>query len=432
MAFFRSMIQKREFSLSRWQAWLDGGMSTTSAGVDVNDQTALKWSAVWGCVLVLSQDIAKLPLPVYRRLDDDSRTEAREHPLWGILNVAPNPYMTAYQLRQALQKHLGIRGNAFAKIDRENGRIKALWPRTPDRMDIEVVKGGLVYWYTLDDGTKVKHRPDEILHLKGLSDDGIVGYSPVEVFRDGIALALSYQQHATKSFGAGVRAPFILRGPEGFGSDKAKEFSQYWQETYGGSENAGKTPLIYGGMDVTNIGFSNKDAEFIDSPRFAAENAYQLWRVPPTKAMDFLRATYSNITETNIAYVVDSLMPWETNWEQEIHHKLLTEQERQTYYVEHNNYSLLKGTPAELAEVEETYVRSGISQVNEIRKSHNWKPVPGGDQNLVQMQMVKLEDAGKLPEPKEVSRNEPTTTPINPGRVNGSGKPDPGSSRAED
>jgi HK97 family phage portal protein len=421
--------ERREFSLARWAAWVDGELGGIE---DVNDQTALKWSAVWGCVLVLAQDIAKLPLPLYRRLEDDSREAAREHPLWDILNHSPNEFMTAYQFRQTMQKHIGVRANAYAKIDRDrNGTVKALWPRMPDRMDIEVVNGRLVYWYTLDDGRRLRYQPSEILHIRGLSDDGIMGLSPIEVFRDTIKLALAYQKHGTQQFGAGVRTPYILRAPEGFGPEKAKEFSEYWQKAYAGPANAGKTPLIYGGMDVTNIGFSNRDAEFIGSQRFAAENAYQIWRVAPTKVMDFLRATYSNITETNISHVVDSLLPHEINWEQEIHHKLLTVEERREYYVEFNNYALLKGTPSELSEVEETYVRNGISQINEIRRSHNWKPVEGGDQNLVQMQMVKLEDAGKLPEPQEANRNE-SNAPINPERVNGSGKQDDRSPRTED
>ena len=411
MAFLRRSFEKR-ISLTQWDDLMERAIYglPSATGLNISDSSALTWSAVWACVNVLSQDIAKLPLPTYRRLPNDAgREEARDHWLWKLFRVAPNPFMTPYAFRQTMQKHLAVRGNAYAWIDRApnpdpegdpyEGPVRGLYPRPPDRMTPKVVNGELEYEYREPGGGITPYYPNQIFHLKGLSDDGITGISPVETFRDGIGLGLAYQQHAGRTFANGARIPMFVELPSAPGKDALDKMRVDFQEQVAGIQNAGKIPFMWGGMTLKPIGFSNKDAEFIQSRQFSIEEACRIWRVPPHKVMDYLRATFSNVTEINIAYVGDTLMPWQVMWEQSIHQQLLPEAERGTYYVEHDNYSLLKGTPSERATVETTYVLNGVSNINEVRRSHNWNPVPGGDRNRVQMQMMPIDAPAGLAQP---------------------------------
>ena len=401
MSFFAPLLERREFSLARFADWMDRGYTTSQSGVDVNDQSALTWPAVYGCVQVLSQDEAKTPLQVFRRLGrngKDGREEATDHPLSGIFKYAANPYTTAYQFKQTMQKDLCVRGNAYALIYwDERGRTSSLWHRKPQYMCVEVKDGALRYKYDPCDGTPAEYYSyDQVFHLKGLSNDGIIGLSPVEIFREGIGLALAQQRHGLKTMQVGIRQPFGIKAPIDSNPENAIRLGTEFAKAFGGVDNAGKVPFFYGGMEPVPLGFSNADAQYIESMQASFAQACSIWRVAPTKIMDFLRATFSNITEVNISHVNDTLRPHQENWEQEIHLKLLSEEERLVYYVEHNNYDLLKGTPRERAEIENSYVASGVSQINEVRGSHNWNPVPGGDRNRVQMQNVPLEAADAL------------------------------------
>ncbi len=402
MAFLRQSFEKR-ISLTQWDSLLANAIYglPTATGVNVSDTSALTWSVVWACINVLSQDIAKLPLPTYRRLlNDAGREEARNHWLWRLFRVAPNPFMTPYTFRQTMQKHLSVRGNAYAVKEFDtDGSVKALYPRMPDRMTPKIANGELKYEYREPSGGITPFYPDQIFHLKGLSDDGITGISPVETFRDGIGLGLAYQQHAGRTFANGARIPMFVELPSAPGKDALDKMRVDFQEQVAGIQNAGKIPFMWGGMTLKPIGFSNRDAEFIQSRQFSIEEACRIWRVPPHKVMDYLRATFSNVTEINISYVGDTLMPWQVMWEQSIHQQLLSEEERDTYYVEHDNYSLLKGTPSERATVETAYVLNGVSNINEVRRSHNWNPVPGGDKNRVQMQMMPIDAPAGLAQP---------------------------------
>lgn len=406
-------------TIARWDELLDGFAGGQSgAGIPVDSGSALKWSVVFGCVQVLSQDEAKTPLNTYRRLGkygDAGRETARDHALWQRFRVNANPYMTAFVYRQTMQRHLSAVANAYSLIERDAYRnVIALWPRMPQSVRPKIESGRLVYICRTPGGAEERYEADQVFHLKGMSDDGIIGISPIDMFRDGIGLGLAYQRHEAGMLKNGANPPWYIEFDKEVGAEKAQEVLEKFRTAYSGVENAGKIPGMYGGMSAKSLGFSNEQIQRIEALHFGVEEGCRMWRVPPTKLMDFLRATFSNITETNIAYVNDSLRPHQENWEQEIHFKLLREDERETYYVEHDNYDLLKGTPKERAEIECAYVDKGISNINEVRGSHNWNPVAGGDVNRTQMQNVPLESADRL-----AQQNSPATQP---GPAKGTGR----------
>ncbi len=391
MSFLRTVLERREFSLEKFEQWMDGGYSLSSTA-NVTENDALNVPIVWGCIQVKSQDIAKTPLKTYRKLKGDlGREEAPDYPTHDLFRVAANPYTTAYQYRQTMQKDLEVTGNAYSIIQRDrSGDIVALYHRRPHTMCAEVKNGGLEYIYTAPSGRKIPYPAEEVFHLKGLSHDGLTGISPVSVFASGILLAQQQQKHGLKTLESGVRAAFAIKTDPSIGPDKARELAAEFSKAYGGQANAGKIPIFFGGMEPLNLGFSNVDAEFLGSRQFTVEEACRIWRVPPPKVMDFLRATFSNITEVNQSYVGDTMMPIQENWTAEIHLKLMSERDRKEFYVEFDNFDALKGTPKERSEVEVAYTNSGISQIDEVRRSHNWNPVPGGNVNRTQMQNVPL------------------------------------------
>jgi HK97 family phage portal protein len=391
---FQPLAELREFSLQRWESYLDTGATFNNA-VHISPSAAMTWAVVWGCVNVRAQDIAKVPLPLYRRLGmngEDGREEATNHPVWWLLKVEPNPYMTPFVFRQCMQGHKDTAGNAYAWIERDKrGYPVALWPREPDWYRPEIVGGLLKYRYRLN-GEIQYDDPQNVFHLKHLTRDGLVGMSPVEYFREGISLGLGYQSHAANTFRNAARPSLVASTPNvNLSPDKAKEIGKSLTDQYSGTSNAGKILVAYGGMELKPWGFSNKDAEYIESMRLSNEDACRIWRVPPYKVMDYTQSAYANMATASQEYVNDSLRPDQIMWEQEIASKLLGQRDRSVYYAEHNNEELLKGTPLERAQVENMRLMNGTSSIDEVRRSHNWKPVAGGDKHRTQMQMVPID-----------------------------------------
>lgn len=389
------MVERREFSLAKWEAWLDTGGGATAVGLNVTDESALTWSAVWGAILVKSQDIAKTPLPLYRRLGangDGGREEAADHPLHPVLRRSANPSMSAYVFWQTLLLDYYTRGNAYALIVHGLGGVEALYPRPASRMTPRLDGGALTYEYAQPSGLKKTYQAAEIFHLRGLSRDGITGMSPIEVFRDGIGLGLAYQQHAANTFRNQARPSLTVSTPNmQLSREKAEEIAASLTKQASGVSNSGKVLVAYGGMEFKPWGFSNRDAEYIGARKLSLQDAARIWRVPPHKIADYSESAYSNITASDLAYVNDSLRPDQVNVEQEVWRALLSREDKGEFYAEYDNSALLKGTPMERMQIETGYVNSGVSQIDEVRLSHNWAPVPGGDKNRVQMQNVSLE-----------------------------------------
>ncbi len=161
------------------------------AGVDVNTTTAEGISAVYACVAAISETVGSLPLDVYRNTDN-GREKAKSHPLYRLLHDAPNNYQTALEFREQMQRHVLLRGNAYAEIVwNPNGSVKALLPMHPDSVTVlRSSLGNLVYEHVDGKGNQRRLLADEVLHLRYHSDDGILGRSPIQVARDTIGLAL--------------------------------------------------------------------------------------------------------------------------------------------------------------------------------------------------------------------------------------------------
>ena len=106
----------------------------TAAGVDINEDTALNYSAVWAAVNVYASNVATMPIEVQKIKADGSAEVDRNHPLTELVQFSPNPEMTWIGFSEALQGHALTFGNAYAEIEMTNGGTPAaLWPLDPAR-----------------------------------------------------------------------------------------------------------------------------------------------------------------------------------------------------------------------------------------------------------------------------------------------------------
>ena len=156
---------------------------------------------------VLAETVAALPLIVYERQERGKR-RATETSLYTLLHDAPNPLMTAFEWRETLMGHLALWGNAYCEIEYSNGgEILALWPLRPDLMeDIRRGSQGLTYVYRLPDGKQQILPGERVFHVRGLSPDGVRGYSPVADFsRRLVGMGLAVEAYGSAFFGNGAR-----------------------------------------------------------------------------------------------------------------------------------------------------------------------------------------------------------------------------------
>lgn len=349
-----------------------------SAGVSVTMDTAESISAVYACVAAISETVGSLPLYVYKRTDK-GREKAPQHPLYRLLHDTPNDYQTALELREQLQRHVLLRGNAYAEIVRNGaGRPSALLPVHPDRVTIlRSAQGKLLYDVVDDSGRTKRLLADEVLHVKYHSDDGIIGRSPIQVARDTIGLALAERTHGAKMFEQGTKLSGVIEMPPGSTKKHSAEVRDSWASGQSGVQNHGKTAVLPQGAQFKTVSMTLEDADWIAARRLSIVECCRLFRVPPVMVADMEAANYSNVVELARFFVTNTLRRHLVAWEQAINRVLVNDPT--TYFVEHNVEGLLRGDSLTRSQFYERAITDGWMKRSEVRQLENLPAIEGID-----------------------------------------------------
>jgi HK97 family phage portal protein len=368
--------------------WFDS--SSNASGVAVTEATALTYSAVWCAVRIISETIATLPCILYRRTADDSRERAVDDERYWLIHDEPHPLMNACTFFETLTSQMVLWGNGYARIVSDGlGGTMRFEPRQPDRMRQELAGEQLVYYCS---DPLEERMADEMLHLLGLSSDGLVGYSVVKMAQQSIGSGMAADQQAARQFSNGATPQGLLVHPMRLDKEKREQLRRDWDDVHGGSNKSGKVAILHGGMDYKPVGMSNEDAQFLESRQFSIREIARWFRLPPHMLADLQDSSVrANIEQQAIEFVVYSLAPWLIRWQQTLNRKLLSRNERRGMYYEFLLDALLRGDIQSRYAAYSTARQWGWLSVNDIRRSENMNAVPNGD---VYLQPSNMQPAG--------------------------------------
>lgn len=354
----------------------------------VNSETALTLAAVYACNRVLATAFASLPVGLFRTTTTDGKTvttPATNRPEHNLIADNPSPLYTSYIWRHTMALHLGLRGNAYSRIYR-NGRGGAyeLQVRMPD--DVRPffdAKGKL--WYDVASnpaagypGPREILSPDEIIHIKIMSVDGIVGRSPIQAHRDTIGIGLSNRDYILKIHQEGGRLRGALKHPGKLGSDGVSSL----RDNFKTAINSGGFPVLENGVEFQAISLTPADAEFIRTHNLTALDICAIYGVPPHKIAILDRATFSNIEHQGIEYVQETLLPTVKNWEPELRRKLLPYEIQSTHHYRFNLDGRMRGDTLSRYRAYAIARQWGWKNADEIRALESENPLPDGQGEL--------------------------------------------------
>lgn len=399
--FFKSRDKPTDYYTGSDYTFLFG---PTTSGKSVNEFTAMQTTAVYSCVRILSEAIASLPLNVYR-YKGNGKERVYDHPLYHILHDEPNSEMTSFVFRETLMSHLLIWGNAFAQIIRDGaGRVVALYPLLPDKMDVGRDKSGEIhytYTRTTDENPNFKGygqvtlRRQDVLHLPGLGFDGLVGYSPIAMAKNAVGMTLACEEYGASFFANGANPGGVLEHP-GVLKDPGK-VRDSWNDVYRGTNNAHKVAVLEEGMKYQQIGIPPEEAQFLETRKFQINEIARLYRIPPHMVGDLEKSSFSNIEQQSLEFVKYTLDPWVIRWEQALQRSLLLPSEKNEYFIKLNVDGLLRGDYQSRMNGYSVGRQNGWLSANDIREMEDMNPVPaeeGGELYLINGNMTKLKDAG--------------------------------------
>lgn len=191
-------------------------------------------------------------------------------------------------------------------INTENGKEKAmdhpLYPLLPDKMPVSRSEKGEIYYVYNKEGHDYILRKEEVLHIPGLSFDGLIGYSPIAMAKNAIGMAIATEEYGAKFFANGANLGGVLEHP-GVVKDPQR-IKDRWNSVYQGTSNAHRVAVLEEGMKFSPIGIPPEQAQFLETRKYQTEEICRIFRIPPHLVSDLKRATFSNIEHQSISFVV--------------------------------------------------------------------------------------------------------------------------------
>jgi HK97 family phage portal protein len=281
--------------------WGWGGGRSTHAGKSVTVERALGLVPVFNAVSQIAGAVGSLPLVVYER-DGRNRQRAESHPAWKLLHEKPNPEMAADELWEIVASHIELWGNAFLykRTEPGTGLTEQLWPISPDRVQVARDERHRRVFHIEGE----TFGEDTILHIRGFSLDGLVGYSPIQLARNAIANQMSQEEFQGKFLRSGGKPAVLLRHPNRLKDDGQKRLKASWDAV-----KAGETAVLEEKIEVERWTMPLGDAQFVEQMEFSDKRIAQLFVMRPgrvgAKTGDSM--TYKNIESEALDFVTFTL-----------------------------------------------------------------------------------------------------------------------------
>ena len=373
-------------SLWRLRQWISGEQQ-------VDESTALTYSAVYNAVVLIAGTISTLPLHLISK--KNGRTQRQEsESAYHVLHTEANEYMTAMAFRECVMAHVLLFGNGYAEIVRDGyGNLVALWPITPDRVTI-VWDGGL--YYEIDMGPhekKVILPREKVLHVAGLGFNGLQGYSVVGKAQRSIGVGMAMEEFGEKYFSQGTHPGIIVKHPGRLHEDGHENLRKSLEAAHSGLGQSHRLMLLEDNMTVEKIAIAPEEAQFLESRQFQIPEIARWFNLPPHKLKDLTRSSFSNIESEQISFVTDSILPWLIRLEQAFNMQLLSRNQKRRMYYKHSVEGLMRGSAKDRAEFYRQMWNIGAMSINDILDKEDMDPVENGYERFVPMNMVPLSRA---------------------------------------
>ena len=363
---------------------------TASIGVD----GALQISTVWACIDRRATTIASLPFFVYEQKDGE-KVLARSSRLYSILHDSPNSRMTPFEFWRAMMMNHDLRGNAYARIDRDDqGEALAMWPMPSDQVEPIVLRdGSMIYKYSI--GSDIAILADvNVLHLKNLGN-GTAGLAKLEFMRATTDEAAKAQGVATKIFGSGGKPTGVLMLDKVLNPGQRKALQERFAEMASGS--TARLYVLEANMKYEQLSMSPEQQQLLETRNYGVAELCRWLDTPP------VLVHHSNVTAwgTGIYEIKDgfytlAMRPMAINIEQAVRKRVLTARQRATMTAEFSLDALLRGDPTKRADINAKNVQNGLKSRAEVRQLEGDPFIPGTEILTAQSNLVPLDMLGKV------------------------------------
>lgn len=380
------------------------GYPSTGTLQDASTTGAMKLSAVDRCIEVLSDSIGKLPIYVMER---DTRKRVEDHPLNLMLSLRANTAQTPSVAKKMIEVNRNCGGNGYAWIVRDPASLRPTeFLPIPHELVTPWLDSTGTVWYTVihpfTGEMMTVHRAD-MLHMMAYTHNGYKGISVLSRASEVIGASRAAQQYNLNYYANGGQPAGVLQTesdlsgtvsiklPDGTTQKVSKKdlVRSEWEKRHAGPTNAQKVAILDYGLKYTPISVSNKDAQFVEQSELSVQDIARFFGVPLYK-LQAGKQSYNSNEQNAIEYVVSTLHPIVTQYEEELTWKLLPASEAANLKIRINMMAELRGDFTSRAAWYKAMREIGGYAVNDIMALEDMPDVEGGDERYASLNYIPL------------------------------------------
>jgi HK97 family phage portal protein len=351
------------------------GESTQIASVD--EETALKISALNQGINIIGDTIASLPCYLYREKDGFHEV-FYEDPRSKVLSDMANETLSAFNLKKAMLKDLILYGNAYAKIERNGENVSLRY--LPKSVITPKMDSGGYYFEVQSYSTDVsgERYPSEIVDfydmlvlIKNNEYNSITGKGLLDYANDIIATATEETNYMYNLLVNGLSSKAILNTKTPFRKEIKDQLKRDLKSYYSGSNNSGKIMILEGDVQVLPLAMTPTDMHLLENKKFNIAEIARYLNIPKHMlGLDRQQGTYSNITQERLSLLQTTLSPYVVLIEQAMNQKLLSDEEKADgYYFSFDTSEIMKMTPSDNADFILKLFEQNVVTIEEVRST---------------------------------------------------------------
>ena len=366
------------------------------------DYTLRNSELIFSAVSRISNALSAMPVQLYR-----GSTPVRNE-LNDMVGFEPNTNMTSCQFFKTMEACRGTEGNAYSlKVFGLDATLIGLRPLDPLRVKPILEEDSNELWYkiTPERGAEYYLHNFYIIHVPFISTNGYSGVNPVSVLLDTLSYNDEIQTFSASQLKKGINAQVVLEAPANLGQKQKEDMIADFMETY--KETAGNILLLESGVQAKSLNLSPVDTKLFEVEKISRSRVAMVYNIPPHLLGDYSDTSFSSQEQQMLEFLMLTMLPIVTAYEQELNRKLLSREERRRgmHFVFDMN-AILRADAATRADVHQKAIRGGWETPNEARADYGRDKDPNGNKLLVSRDLTTLEYLIKNPDKGKGGTNE--------------------------
>lgn len=373
MAFFKAS------KATTGDPFLDAVVSIESTEGNFASVTNLRNSDVFTAIKIIASDIASSPLQVVKKgMPQD------ENEIVHLMNTKPNSEMDGWHFKFSLAANMLLNGNSFAEIVREDGKVKELHLLPNSSVTVKQNDSGKISYQIGD--KKRKKAPEDVLHFKYFTQDGLTGLSPLYALKDEVKIQKAGNKTWFSFFTRGVNGTGILKVQKSDLDNNAKTAIREKFEAANGGENSLRTIILDDTMDYKTLEINTDVLKLVNSSDWTSKQIAKCFGIPVERLG--VENIHSSNAQSNLLYLKNTLIHYFNVFTSEMNVKLLS-QEGLGYRF--NTDYLMETDPETMITNTLKQVQGSMLTINEGRAKLGLPPVDGGDRLLASLNYTYLD-----------------------------------------